>query len=113
MSLLPGNLKLATIDVDQKASIETIDIKSLPQNWRNSPAPSALADIGNQWIHQHRFLVLRVPSVVVAGDFNALINPTPPQFKHAKINSIVDYEIDLDKHEIYGIFTQFNFLQVQ
>ena len=94
MSLLPSKLKLATIAVDKKASVETIDLKSLPKNWRISPAPSALADIGNHWLHQNRTLILRVPSVVVAGDYNALINPAHPDFKHVKIHSIVDYELD-------------------
>lgn len=94
MSLLPNELKLATIDVDKKASIETIEINSLPKNWRSYPAPAVLADIGNDWIHQSRSLILRVPSVVVAGDFNALINPAHPDFKYVKIHSIVDYELD-------------------
>jgi RES domain-containing protein len=94
MSLLPSNLKLATIDVDKKASVKTIDIKSLPKNWRSSPAPSTLADIGNKWVYQNRSLLLRVPSVVVAGDFNALINPAHPEYKYVKIHSVVDYELD-------------------
>lgn len=94
MSLLPSNLKLATITVDKKASVETIDIESLPKNWRSAPAPSTLADIGSHWLHQNRSLILRVPSVVVAGDFNALINPAHPDFKYVGIHAIVDYELD-------------------
>ena len=30
MSLLPSNIKLTTIAVDKKASVETVDIQSLP-----------------------------------------------------------------------------------
>lgn len=94
ISLLPDNLKLATIDVDPKASVETIAIDALPANWRTSPAPAILADMGNHWIDQQRSLIMRVPSVVVAGDFNALINPAHPEFKYVKLLSIVDYELD-------------------
>ena len=94
MSLLPRNLSLATIEVPDKASVDTVDLKSLPQNWCSYPAPLALADIGTKWIQQKRTLILRVPSVVVAGDYNALINPAHNEMKYVKIHSIVPYELD-------------------
>ena len=94
MSLLPTRLQLLTIEVAEKTSIETIQIESLPKNWRSYPAPAALADIGQDWLDPNRSLILRVPSVVVAGDFNALINPAHPEFKYVKLHSIVDYELD-------------------
>ncbi len=94
MSLVPKDLSLVTIEIADKASVVTLDLKSLPQNWCSYPAPSALADLGDQWLHQNRSLILRVPSVVVAGDFNVMINPVHPEITYVKIHSIVPYELD-------------------
>jgi hypothetical protein len=55
-----------------------------------------LAHIGTECVRQNKSLILRVPSVVVAGDFNALINPAHPEFKYVKIHSNDHYENDID-----------------
>jgi RES domain-containing protein len=94
MALVPDDLSIVTIRIPDIARQETIKPSTLPFNWRTYPAPKELADIGSRWARERRCLVLRVPSVVVQGDFNILINPDHPDIVGVKILAVTPYELD-------------------
>jgi len=66
-------------DFDDTA-VETLKPSALPADWRMYPAPLALQQIGDRWVHELRSAVLNVPSAVVGGESNFLINPRHPDF---------------------------------
>ncbi len=94
MAMVPANLHIATLEVPAEASVTSIDVETLPPDWRYYPAPASLATIGSQWAQGNQSLLLRVPSVVVRGDFNVLINPAHPEFSRIKIVDVEPYELD-------------------
>ena len=94
MALVPDDLSIVTIHIPDTAKQETLMPEKLPANWRTYPSPKDLADIGSRWVTEGRSLVLRVPSVVVEGDFNILINPYHPDMAGVKIHTISPYELD-------------------
>lgn len=74
---------------------ELIEIaEGLPHDWRKMPAPTATRDFGTRWVAQARSAVLRVPSIVVAGEFNYLLNPRHRDFDRLKIGSPVAFSFD-------------------
>jgi RES domain-containing protein len=91
MSLVLDDLSIVTILIADAIGLETIRPDALPSSWRTYPAPRELADIGSQWVRGKRPLILRVPSVVVQGDFNLLINPAHPDMAGVIIHSITPY----------------------
>ena len=94
MAMVPANLHIATLEVPAEASVTSIDVETLPPDWRYYPAPASLATIGSQWAQGNQSLLLRVPSVVVRGDFNVLINPAHPEFSRIQIITVEPYELD-------------------
>jgi RES domain-containing protein len=53
----------------------------VPEAWRGqSPIPS-VQEFGASWVREKRSAALRVPSAVVLGEFNYLLNPLHPDFK--------------------------------
>jgi RES domain-containing protein len=60
--------------------VQEIDLAVLPGNWRAEPAPKRLKAIGDEWLEAGASPVLRVPSAVVQGEFNYLLNPAHPGF---------------------------------
>jgi RES domain-containing protein len=52
----------------------------VPDNWRRFPAPAETRRFGDDWIADGRSAALRVPSAVVPGEFNYLLNPAHPRF---------------------------------
>lgn len=94
LTMVPANLNIATIEIPAGVGVTSIDVKSLPSDWRHYPAPAALATIGSQWAQSNQSMLLRIPSVVVRGDFNVLINPVHPEFSRIKIIAVEPYELD-------------------
>ena len=60
-----------------------IDIAKLPPDWKSFPHSKSTQKIGDAFVSKGKNLIFRVPSVVVQGEFNYLINP-----KHSGINSV-------------------------
>lgn len=81
----------ATVD---EGSVETVEVSSLPDDWRAYPAPSALQEIGDKWISEIRSLGLRVPSVTVKGQWNYLLNPAHPSFVSVEVSEPEPLNLD-------------------
>jgi len=58
------------------------------------PHPNSTQLVGDKFIKAGKFLVLRVPSVVVPGDFNYLINPWHKEFSTIKIVTAEPFSFD-------------------
>ena len=94
VSLKPSNLSIAVLLIPEKVKMKSVALSDLPRNWRRYPAPSKLADIGTEWAKSGKSLLLRVPSAVVEGEFNILVNPGHPDIQHVTIGSIDKYKLD-------------------
>ncbi len=72
----PDNLLMAEATVPD-ANIETIGLDALPRNWRELDNERC-RDLGSEWVRSLRSVALKVPSAVVDGDWNVLLNPKHP-----------------------------------
>jgi RES domain-containing protein len=61
--------------------------KHLPEDWRQLPAPPSTREFGTQWVMQARTPVMRVPGIVVDGEFNYILNPRHANFGQLKIGA--------------------------
>jgi RES domain-containing protein len=94
LPILPNNLSIACLDIPDGILAERISVADLPDNWRDYPAPPALADLGSEWAMAMRSLLLRVPSVVVVDEFNMLINPKHPDMERVTISRVESFTFD-------------------
>ena len=79
------------VDIDERL----IEIaKDLPEDWRELPAPASTRDFGSQWVMPARSPVLRVPSIVVDGEFNYILNPRHTDFGQLKIGASAPFSFD-------------------
>jgi RES domain-containing protein len=88
----PNDLLMAEATVPDEF-IETLDLKQLPRNWR-SLDNERCRDLGSGWAASLRSLALKVPSAVVDGDWNVLLNPKHPQFAKVVIGSAKPFRFD-------------------
>jgi len=65
-----------------------------PDDWRRYPYPGSTQTFGSEWANSRRTAVLRVPSAVVPGEFNYLLNPFHPDFRHVKIGEPEPFSFD-------------------
>jgi len=66
----------ADLKVDESKA-ERVKVAELPANWRTMEN-RVLQEIGAAWARSRRSLALLIPSVVVEGEWNVLINPLHP-----------------------------------
>ena len=65
-----------------------------PASWRQFPHPAETQAVGTEWARSERSVALRLPSAVVPGEFNYLLNPTHPDFKRVKIGRSEPFTFD-------------------
>ena len=94
LSIIPSRVSIACFDIPDDIIPEQVSIAKLPKNWWAYPAPEELAQLGAEWALAKRSLLLRVPSVIVAGEFNLLINPKHPDIIRVNISKIEKYSFN-------------------
>ena len=78
----------------EESLIANLEPSSLPRNWRAEPIPKRVTNLGDTWLASGATAVLRVPSAIVAGEFNYLLNPAHPDFTKLEIHAPESFRID-------------------
>lgn len=84
---------LFQVEIDE-SYIGDIDTRALPRNWRAEPAPSKVQNIGDEWSTNGTSAVLRVPSSLVPGESNFLLNPRHPDFPKLKFSEPIPFQFE-------------------
>ena len=65
-----------------------------PLDWRSVPASEGTRVFGKTWIKSAESPALRVPSAVILGEFNYLLNPLHPDFAKIKLHPPQPFAFD-------------------
>lgn len=84
---------LIAVEVDH-ALIAPVDPATLPGWWRSDPPPPELQSIGDEWIAAGSSPVLRVPSALVPGEDNFLLNPGHQDFAKLRFGKPLAFRFD-------------------
>jgi RES domain-containing protein len=94
IGIVPKEYSLIAINIADTISILKLADSELPADWRSNPHSNSTQKIGDQFIAESKYLILQVPSAVVPGDFNFLINPNHSQIKEVMIDHVEPFEFD-------------------
>jgi RES domain-containing protein len=94
LATLPGDFVMLTIEIPVEVSLEVLDPKILNINWNVFPCTFETSLLGDDFIKRSEACVLKVPSAVVKGDFNYLINPYHVDFYKIIITEQNDFPFD-------------------
>lgn len=91
-----NDFKILAISLpDPRNVFEEMPVDKLPINWRTMMAYNQLQRLGGEWYRSKRKLILRVPSVLVDGEYNYIINTNHPDFeKHVVLKTVKDFQWD-------------------
>lgn len=78
----------------KKSLIRNVSRAKLPRNWKRTPPPATLQAIGDSWVEGNSSAVLRVPSTLVPGEDNFLLNPAHPDFRELRIGMPLPFRFD-------------------
>lgn len=74
--------------------VQELPFTDLPSDWNSRPVSQSTQAIGDNWFKEQRSAVLKVPSVVVPGEFVYLLNLVHPDFTRIEIGAPVAYNFD-------------------
>ncbi len=74
--------------------LEVLGLSSLPADWKVSPPAPSTQELGDTWVREGRSVMLEVPSVIVPGEANYLINPAHPDFRRLKPGKAEAFSFD-------------------
>ncbi len=76
---LPSDRQLVVIDIPDDVPILALRLEDLPKNWHAKPPMRQTQLLGDTFVREQKAAILKVPSSIVADEFNYLINPLHPQ----------------------------------
>lgn len=91
---LPTDFCIAAFHLPENISTKTVAVKSLPPGWRSATIHPSLQPIGNAWLKEGKYALLRVPSVIIPEEFNCLINPLHPDVRKIKVKNTLPFVFD-------------------
>ncbi len=94
LATLPEDYMMVTLDIPDSLTMEELPESGLPLNWNVFPHLLTTQSLGDRFIQENKYPILKVPSAVVKGDFNLLMNPNHPDFKKIRIHGIEAFPFD-------------------
>lgn len=92
-AIMPKHLVIR-VDVPAAVDITSLTASDLPADWRETPAPASLQQIGRDWLDANETALLQIPSVVVPQESNVIINPLHADFAKLEIGEPDSFSID-------------------
>ncbi len=92
--LLPKDYVLIKIYIPDNIEIQTVNPIDITDVWNRYPHSVVTQQIGDRFIKDKEYAVLKVPSAVVKGDHNYLLNPYHKSFNEMKIKEVTDFRFD-------------------
>jgi len=74
--------------------VETLDTAALPRGWDDLLHPEPAQALGGAWAASGRTLALRVPSIIIPGETNAVLNPAHRAFARLAIAGPRPFSLD-------------------
>ncbi|MCK5820618.1 MAG: RES family NAD+ phosphorylase [Bacteroidales bacterium] len=94
LGIIPKDYELVHILIPDSIQFMEISPDELPLPWNSIPYNSITQNIGNHFIDTNEYPVLKVPSAVIPGDFNYLINPAHPDSRGIEITKTEAFSFD-------------------
>ncbi len=92
--LIPNDFEMLSVKVPVDMPIDEVKVELLPNDWNSFSKMFVTQKIGDQFIKEVKSPLLKVPSVVVPGDWNILINPNHASFKGIEVVESRDFPFD-------------------
>ena len=93
--LLPEGYQLNIIEVPEVSEfIHTVSEAELPADWKRYPHGKATKHLGDALLLSGKYLLVQVPSALVQGEFNWLINPRHPEFRQVKLLELLPFNFN-------------------
>lgn len=95
LGVLPKDYYMVEIEIPDSVKICKVKIEELPWEWDFVPCRPGAQHIGDDFVKEGKCAVLEVPSAVVQGESNFILNPRHKDFKRIKIIGSERFPFDM------------------
>ena len=78
----------------KESHVLSVDKGDLPSDWNKLSVNSPVQYVGDDWVQQSASLILEVPSAVILGEKNYLVNVSHPDYPTLEFGEIEDFRFD-------------------
>lgn len=82
------------IEIPKHLKIKEVKPSQLSKNWFTYENYAECQEIGDAWIDEFKYPILKVPSAIIKMENNYLLNPNHKQFNLIKISCVEDFKFD-------------------
>lgn len=100
LGLLPKDYEMVELEIPGDVPLRSLASVDLPEGWNSFPHLLQTQRTGDKFVAAAESCVLQVPSAVVPGDFNYLLNPAHPDFERIQLKSRVAFPFDARFFEV-------------
>src|SRR5688572_15879298 len=93
LGIAPKDYRMVSLYIPDGDMLE-LPKKEWPEGWNTFPYPSSTRMLGDNFIREGKYLSMKVPSAVVDGDFNYLLNPRHHAFGKVRVRDEVPFGFD-------------------
>ena len=86
--------KTMQIKIPNNLKVQEIKQSQLSRNWFKYENYNECQKLGDKWVEESKYPVLKVPSAIIKMEHNYLLNPNHKQFQKIKITTIEDFQFD-------------------
>ena len=90
LGIVPVDYRMVSLYMPDDDMLE-LPKKEWPEEWNTFPYPSSTRLLGDNFIKKGKYLSMKVPSAVVDGDFNYLLNPRHKAFGKVRVRDAVPF----------------------
>jgi len=94
LGIMPKDFELISVEIPDSIEIFELSVSDLPKDWNSIPHSGKTQELGDKFIRENKHAVMKVPSAVVQGDFNYLINSNHEDAKNVKIIKLESFVFD-------------------
>lgn len=94
LATLPDDFVMVEIDIPDTISVSDMEPEKLPKHWNSFPYNLRTQSIGDEFVKSEKSCLLKIPSAVVPGDHNFLINPKHIDFSKISISAVENFPFD-------------------
>jgi len=93
LGIVPKDYFLQSIKVPNLKMLE-ITYSALEKNWHNFPHEISTKLLGDKFIQENKYLIMKVPSAVIQDEYNYLINPNHKKYSKVKLVKVEEFKFD-------------------
>lgn len=90
----PEDLVAIRVEIPDDLALRRVLPAELPGDWRREPGRGQLRALGTAWLRAQKEAVLAVPSVIVPGETNLLVNPRHPDAVQVRVLATEPFSLD-------------------